>query len=69
MEFVVSEYRKHRVQLQSGSLKEFIELNSNQKYREFSESLSSAGNYRMKGVRLPVLRAIKVCVLQSIASA
>ena len=37
-------------------IKEFIELNSNQKYKEFSEALSSAGSYRMKGVRLPVLR-------------
>ena len=37
-------------------IKEFIEINSNQKYREFSESLSAAGSYPMKGVRLPVLR-------------
>ncbi|MBQ1304479.1 MAG: hypothetical protein IIY51_06245, partial [Erysipelotrichaceae bacterium] len=37
-------------------IKEFIELNSNQKYKEFSEALSSAGSYQMKGVRLPVLR-------------
>ena len=42
--------------MNNGEIKEFIELHSNQKYKEFSEALSSAGSYRMKGVRLPVLR-------------